>query len=159
MRPLQTSPFEIAYVHPSILCYRDKRNRKEQKLYALPFAPSLLLLLLLLFSFIDFALVLLYLSVFLSHSTHNPSIYGIWLAEWIDACVHALSRSGMTGERIQFPSSLSCLHLQLGLRSDHPLILRSSTPIGIPVLFASVMRQNRRCFCFVYSQLATFFTE
>lgn len=122
-RPLRASPFEVAYVHPSVPRCRDKRSRKD----GYPFSPLSLSL-----SLTYSLTLLLPLRPFLSASPF-PSLSrrvarrypAIRLVGRIDACVHALSRSGMTGERIQFPSSLSCLHLQLELkpmepRSDHP---------------------------------------
>lgn len=139
-RPLRVSPFEIGYAHPSVPHCRDKRSRKDGTVgspfsslslshSAALFCPSPFLSLL--------SLPLPFLSLSCTHArtrihaqilSLSPSLprhtarrySAIRLAQRIDACVHALSRSGMTGERIQFPSSLSCLHLQLGPRSDHP---------------------------------------
>jgi len=96
----RASPFRSSlYVHPTVLRCRDKRSRKDGTVGSLSLSPP--------FS--------------LFPSTSSPSILGLYdsRGESMRVCMHSL-RSGMTGERIQFPSSLSCLHLQLGPRSDHP---------------------------------------
>lgn len=84
--------------------------------FPLSFSSSLFLSLCLYRSLPPFSLLL---PLFLR--TRSPSILGLYdsRGESMRVCMHSL-RSGMTGERIQFPSSLSCLHLQLGPRSDHP---------------------------------------
>lgn len=133
-RPLRASPFEVAYVHPSVYTALPRQKEQEgQNRGFPPFPPPSRSLSVCLSRLLPpFSLLL---PLFLP--TRSPSILGLYSrGESMRVCMHSL-RSGMTGERIQFPSSLSCLHLQLRPRSDHPRWLLAFPSPSPPLLAGS----------------------
>ena len=84
-RPLRASPFEVAYVHPSVL-YRvaETKGTGRTELWVPSFPLSLSVFLACCRPFLSFSLS------FFQHAARRYSAY-IRFAGWIDACVHALS--------------------------------------------------------------------
>ena len=140
-RPLRASPFEVAYVHPSVL-YRvaETKGTGRTELWVPSFPLSLSVFLACCRPFLSFSLS------FFQHAARRYSAY-IRFAGWIDACVHALSSQ----RDDWWENSISVVVIVPPSSALRPRIILADSSPSLPRrhhCLPAVTRQSRHCLRF-----------